>query len=61
MSEHTMISACACMPPREQDMEDASVPGHPFVHTECSRCEGPLKCLMPDCMIATGLVLLHIS
>jgi len=26
-------------------MEDASVPGHPFVHTECSRCEGPLKCL----------------
>ena len=33
MTEHTMISACACMPPREQDMEDASVPGHPFVHT----------------------------
>ena len=28
-----MISACAWMPPREQDMEDASVPGHPFVHT----------------------------
>ena len=33
MSELTMNSACACMPPREQDMEDASVPGHPFVHT----------------------------
>ena len=28
-----MNSPCACMPPREQDMEDASVPSHPFVHT----------------------------
>ena len=33
MSDHTMNSPCACMPPREQDMEDASVPSHPFVHT----------------------------